>query len=69
MDYLVKLASNIYIIHFLLFVFVENHIFRTFDLGNDFLTLKMTLKKTILFPQVYKTLTAPRSINNQSINQ
>ena len=47
-DYLVKITSNIYIyiLHFLLFVFVENHMFYTLDLGIDFLTLKMTLKKT-----------------------
>ena len=33
-----------YILHFLLFVFVENHIFYTFDFGIDLLTLKITLK-------------------------
>ena len=36
-----------HILHFLLFVFVEKHIFHTFDLGIDILTLKMTLKMTL----------------------
>ena len=35
-----------YILHFLLFVFVENQFFYTFDHGIDILTLKMTLKMT-----------------------
>ena len=46
MEYLVKITSNIYILHFLLFVLVENHIFYTCDLGIDFLTFKMTSKMT-----------------------
>ena len=35
-----------HILHFLLFVFVKNHIFYTFDLGIDFLTSKLSLNMT-----------------------